>query len=238
MPARQTPIGISIVIPIYNNAQELQQHWHELQAWCASQNTACEIILVDDGSNSATVAQLEQLCAAAKNCKLICHTANRGQQAALLTGFYRAGGKIVICSDADFVVPPGEFSLLVQAVRNGHDFAMGYRKAYRRQTWYRRWGAWSVRWVIRLLYQIALHDFGCGTNALSASLIEKCRHSPIPKDVLKLALLALSANPVELNLLCRSNQQKASSYSFRKLAGLFFRILTFRLRGWRYRGKS
>lgn len=238
MSSHDTPIGISIVIPIYNNVGALHEHWLELQAWCASQNTACEIILVDDGSDFTTVAQIARLIDADKNQHLIRHAVNRGQQAALVTGFKAARGKIALCSDADFVVPPTEFSRLVQAIGSGHDFAMGCRTAYRRQPWYRRWGALCVRVVIRLLYGITLRDFGCGTNAIAAALLEKYQRSTIPKDVLKLALLALSENPIEIDLACRVDRQQTSSYSFAKLAGLFVKILTFRFRARRYWGSS
>lgn len=227
---REDKILCTVLVPVYNNTADLRQNIPALLSWLLRSEMAYEVLLVDDGSDALNAAALRSITAEYEGVRLICHAKNRGQQQALATGFREARGDIVITTDADFVVPASEFSHLVDHLIRGHDLVLGCRAAYRRMNWYRSAGALAVQLLITLLYRFRMRDFGCGTNAVSRTLLGRFQTSGIPADVIKLSMLALSDNPIEVDLDCGGYRQSGSSYSFLRLAGLLLRMVSFRWR--------
>lgn len=231
---REDKILCTVLVPVYNNTADLRRNIPALFSWLHRSGMQYEVLLVDDGSDALNAAALRSIGTEFEGIRLIRHTENLGQQQALATGFREARGDIVITSDADFVVPASEFSHLVAHLFRGHDLVLGCRAAYRRMNWYRSAGALAVRLLITLLYRFRMRDFGCGTNAVSRTLFARFQASGIPADVIKLSMLALSENPIEVDLDCGGYRQSGSSYSFLRLAGLLARMISFRWRARRF----
>jgi glycosyltransferase involved in cell wall biosynthesis len=114
---------ISVVIPVYNEAQTLEEIVRRVQAVSLDK----EIIIVDDASTDGTRERLEDV-GKANNVTILRHERNRGKGAALRTGFARVRGDIVIVQDADLEYDPRDYDTLLEPIVDGRaDVVFGSR---------------------------------------------------------------------------------------------------------------
>lgn len=105
---------LSVVIPVYNEVATVGAVLERVR----NCGIACQVILVDDGSNDGTSG----LLAAWRDqpeVKIIRHDVNRGKGAALRSGFQAAQGDLVLVQDADLEYDPREFRKLLQPILDG-----------------------------------------------------------------------------------------------------------------------
>jgi len=114
---------ISVVIPVYNEAETI----HEIVARVQAVPLDKELIIVDDGSTDGTRDQLQAL-PQYDNVRVILHERNQGKGAALRTGFAAVTGDVVIIQDADLEYHPGEYLRLLAPIEDGRaDVVFGSR---------------------------------------------------------------------------------------------------------------
>ena len=105
---------LSVVIPVYNEAQTLEKVIARVRAT----QLPMELICVDDGSTDGTREVLERL-ESEQEIKAVFHAKNQGKGAALRTGFLQATGDIVVVQDADMEYDPEDLKLLIQPILEG-----------------------------------------------------------------------------------------------------------------------
>jgi glycosyltransferase involved in cell wall biosynthesis len=116
---------ISVVIPVYNEAETIQEVLARVQAVPLDK----EIIVVDDCSTDGTRERLAGL-AKSDNVKVIHHDRNQGKGAALRTGFQAVTGDVVIIQDADLEYDPRDYPRLLEPIEDGRaDVVFGSRFA-------------------------------------------------------------------------------------------------------------
>jgi glycosyltransferase involved in cell wall biosynthesis len=226
MPAQRKP-ELSIVIPVYQNGLQLAETVSELEAYFSAQHFAYEIICIDDCSPSAI-----KFPAATKAARIIRLPENVGQQRAIAVGLNAAAAEIIVTTDADLPILPADFMRLVEVLRADArlDLALGARSDYAPRSCIRALGSRAVSLIIRLLFTFQLHDFGCGTNAVRKTLVERYARSNLPASPIKLGMLTLSSGYTEIALPTRRQMQSRSTYTFWRLAALALGIFWFRLR--------
>jgi polyisoprenyl-phosphate glycosyltransferase len=110
--------GLSIVVPVHNEAASLPRLHAELAAVAraleATHGLACEVIYVDDGSRDDTLAIVHQLPAASLDIQLVSLSRNFGKEAALLAGLDHARRGAVLFMDGDGQHPPALIETLVR----------------------------------------------------------------------------------------------------------------------------
>lgn len=226
MGAQEKP-DLSIIIPAYNNGAELSETIHTLAEYFSVGKQSFEIICVDDASISALDVQprLPWLT-------ILRHDKNLGQQHAVATGFAAARANMIITTDADMPIGPEECLKLVAAIASDPtlELALGVRHAYKRRSMVRAAGSSLVKITLRLLFGLKLRDFGCGTNALKASLVRRFLETEIPHSPLKLAMITLCRGFTEVTLQTRLGPVGRSAYTLRGLINLALLILVFRWR--------
>ncbi len=117
---------VSIVIPCFNEEKTIEAL---VDAVCASELPAREIVLVDDASTDATWEIIQTVLAGRIN-KVLRHERNRGKGAALRTGFAAATGDVVLVQDADLEYDPREYPKLLRPIfENKADVVFGSRFA-------------------------------------------------------------------------------------------------------------
>ena len=117
----------SIVIPIYNEAENLSQLHARLKDSLAGLSMNYEIILVDDGSTDESPAMLHQICQADETIKVVKLSRNFGHHLAVTAGIDSAKGDIVVVMDGDLQHRPEDISALTEKVREGYDVAYAIR---------------------------------------------------------------------------------------------------------------
>ncbi|WP_254304312.1 glycosyltransferase [Candidatus Sodalis sp. SoCistrobi] len=163
--------SVSVVIPIFNEAQNLPALLQRTEAACRQLGLRYEIILVDDGSRDGSTALL---CAAAQapGSRFVAVLLNRnyGQHPAIMAGFSQARGEVVITLDADLQSPPEEIPRMVSIAREGYDI-VGAIRANRRDGWARRLASYALNRLIRRVTGKSTADYGCALRAYRRPIV-------------------------------------------------------------------
>lgn len=115
----------SIVVPAYNEENNLPELYRRLKAVLKAQNEIYEIIFVNDGSTDRSLEILRNLAKADKKIKIVSLSRNFGQQAAVTAGLENSSGEIVTTLDADLQDPPEFLPNFWAKLTEGYDVAYG-----------------------------------------------------------------------------------------------------------------
>lgn len=121
-------IDLSIVIPSYNEEENLKGLTDKLTALLEDINSDYEIILVDDGSIDKSFILMRELNKKNKRIKAIRLSRNFGQQIAILAGIDIAKGKYIVTMDADLQHPPELLPKMLEYINNGYDVVYTIRQ--------------------------------------------------------------------------------------------------------------
>jgi len=168
---------ISIVIPVYNEEENLPVLAEEIRAAMApveASGRPYEVVLVDDGSTDTSPAVMAELARQDGHIRILRQRRNSGQSAALDAGFRHARGEIVVTLDADLQNDPADIPRLLERM-DGFDVVSGVR-AKRRDTWVRRASSKIANGIRNRVTHESVTDVGC---TLRAARIEYLRRIPV-----------------------------------------------------------
>jgi dolichyl-phosphate beta-glucosyltransferase len=172
-PAQQERTSLSLVIPAYNEAPRITQTIDEVISWLTNQPFACELVVVDDGSDDAT-AELAERALAAHGGGQVIRLAHGGKAAAVRAGMLTATGDQIAFSDADLATPLRYLTDLRAALAKGCDVAIGSREGVgaRRvgEPAYRHLMGRVFNGLVRLLLIPGVHDTQCGFKLFRAEV--------------------------------------------------------------------
>ncbi|HXG03911.1 MAG TPA: glycosyltransferase family 2 protein [Candidatus Binatia bacterium] len=168
-------MNISVVIPAYNEAENLRPLYDEVTAVLRRLGRSAEIIVVDDGSTDGTSALLADLCRRDPLLTGIRLSRNFGQTAALAAGIAHARGEIIVTLDGDLQNDPADIPRLVAKIEEGYDLVNGWR-VDRQDTYVtRRLPSRLANWLISFTTNVKLHDYGCTLKAFRGTLAHSLR---------------------------------------------------------------
>jgi glycosyltransferase involved in cell wall biosynthesis len=167
--------SLSLVIPVYNEAENLEELYQELVSAAGKFERPVEIIFVDDGSVDESWPILKAIQKKDGRIKLIQLRKNFGQTAALSAGFDYATGEIIISLDADLQNDPDDIVLLIQKIEEGYDIVSGWRKSRKDKLLTRRLPSAVANWLISRTTQVKLHDYGCTLKAFRHDVIKNVK---------------------------------------------------------------
>lgn len=170
--ADQKQIDLSIVIPVFNEAENLEELYDRLRSALAPIKQSYEIIFVDDGSTDRSFEILRQIAQINLNVKAIRFRRNFGQTAAMSAGFDHAQGNVIIPMDADLQNDPLDIECLLQKLDEGYDVVSGWRADRKDGFILRRLPSIFANRLIARLTGVHLHDFGCTLKAYRREVIE------------------------------------------------------------------
>lgn len=165
-------LDISIVIPVYNEAESLPPLHAELTATLHALGQSYEIITVDDGSRDASVQVLTELAVHDPHLVIVSLRRNFGQTAAFAAGFDQARGAIVITIDADGQNDPADIPLLLDKMAAGYDIVSGWRQDRKEPLFTRKIPSRVANAIITGNTGISLHDSGCSLKAYRYEVIK------------------------------------------------------------------
>src|SRR5664280_3031220 len=113
-------MDVSIVIPVYNEEESIQELTDWIVRVCSSRIISFEIIYIDDGSSDSSWDKIHSIGEKNPAVKGIRFRRNYGKAAALHTGFGKATGDVVITMDSDLQDSPDEIPDLVKTVSYTH----------------------------------------------------------------------------------------------------------------------
>lgn len=159
---------ISVVIPLYNEEQNVQALYEELER--VLQGLNLEYVFVDDGSTDETFSRLKELTRDDPKVTIVRFRRNFGQTAAMAAGFDFARGEVVVTLDGDLQNDPAEIPRMVAKLDEGFDMVAGWRKKRQDNLVYRTIPSRIGNWVISTITKVQLHDYGCTLKVMTADV--------------------------------------------------------------------
>lgn len=161
---QQRTVDISVVVPCYNEEDNIEPLVEELVTNLDKTGRSYEIIYVDDCSTDGSLARLRAMAQQIPTLRILKHKCNLGESAAILSGYEAARGEIVISLDADLQNDPADIPRLLDAL-NEADAVCGVR-AKREDSWVKKLSSRIANGVRRFLLDDNIHDAGCTYRAI------------------------------------------------------------------------
>jgi len=164
------PPRLSIVIPAYNESARIDGALSRVM-WCIEERAwDAEVLVVDDGSTDDTPAIVQKWMRRYPRLHMVRNPGNRGKGYSVRNGLLQASGEIVMFTDADLSSPIEEAELLMAAIDDGADVAIGSRWLDRQkqtihQPLYRRFFGRCFNKVTRWGMGLPFKDTQCGFKA-------------------------------------------------------------------------
>ncbi len=170
------PTDLSVLIPVYNELENVAPLHAELTAVLGARPLSYELIFVDDGSTDGTAARLVDIQDAdPEHVRIASLRRNYGQTAALSAALDLARGDVLVPIDGDRQNDPADIPRLLQRLDQGFDVVSGWRKN-RKDAWLtRKVPSWVANRLVARLSGVALHDFGCTLKAYRRQVLEGVR---------------------------------------------------------------
>jgi glycosyltransferase involved in cell wall biosynthesis len=166
---------VSIVIPVFNEAENVGILHGEIVAAIKSRPEDYEIIFIDDGSDDGSLAALKSIRVLDPRVKIIQFRKNFGQSAAISAGFSLCRGDVVIAMDADLQNDPADIPLLVDKVGEGFDIVNGWRKDRHDKWLTRRVPSFFGNMLISWITGTKLHDYGCTLRGFKRDVVKNLK---------------------------------------------------------------
>jgi glycosyltransferase involved in cell wall biosynthesis len=168
-------MDLSVVVPIYNEVDNIDGLYAELDAVLRSSGLGYELIFVDDGSRDGSFARLEAVRERDARVVVVKLSRNFGQTAALAAGLAQSTGADVVLIDGDRQNDPADIPRLLEKQREGYDLVAGWRLE-RRDPWLsRRVPSRVANWLIGVITGVRLHDYGCTLKVIRGDLARSLR---------------------------------------------------------------
>jgi undecaprenyl-phosphate 4-deoxy-4-formamido-L-arabinose transferase len=217
---------ISVVIPVFNEEKNIPELIKRCLQACRSANLVFELVLVDDGSRDGSaqlIAEATELYPAEVVGVFL--TRNFGQHGAILAGFSRCRGDIVVTLDADLQNPPEMIPVLVKKAHEGYD-VVGTVRLNRRDTGFRKLGSWVINKIVQKTTGVLMHDYGCMLRAYRKDVVKAMLDSRGHSTFIPVLANSFARTTTEIDVPHQERPDGESKYTLWKLINLQFDLLT------------
>src|SRR5713101_3849260 len=177
---------LSVVIPLYNEQENVHPLLEELIGALARLGRSFEILCIDDGSRDGTFAELSRMATEEPRLRVIRFRRNFGQTAAMSAGIEAARGEVIVPMDGDLQNDPADIRLLLDKLDGQlddgaegagarYDVVSGWRKNRQETQLGRKLPSRIANWLISAISGVRLHDFGCSIKAYRREVLQGVR---------------------------------------------------------------
>jgi undecaprenyl-phosphate 4-deoxy-4-formamido-L-arabinose transferase len=217
---------LSVVIPVYNEETGLRHLFDRLYPALDALGKTFEVLFVDDGSQDRSVAILRgQFEKRPDVTRIIILNSNCGQHLAIMAGFERCRGQVVVTLDADLQNPPEEIGKLLEKFEEGYDYVSSIRRM-RQDSLFRRTASRLLNAIRERTTRIRMTDQGCMLRAYSRAIIDAingCREVSLYIPALA---YTFAQRPTEIEVEHEARAAGQSKYSLYRLIRLNFDLMT------------
>jgi len=168
-------VKLSIVIPAYNEEQNIKLLYDELKGVMEKMTCHYELIFIDDGSNDNTLNVLKALQEKDQTLVVVSFRRNFGQTAAMSAGFDYASGDVIVTMDGDLQNDPRDIPRLIEKIEEGFDVVTGWRHDRKDAFINRKLPSIIANNIISWTTGVNLHDYGCTLKAFKKEVIKNIR---------------------------------------------------------------
>ena len=217
-------VQVAVVIPVYNEEENLPALMQRLMPVMQGLGKSFEIIFIDDGSHDNSLEILKNFTQNSP-VRVVELTRNYGQHAAIMAGFSITQADIVITMDADLQNPPEEITNLIKVMEEGNYDVVGTIRKGRKDSFFRILPSKIINMVARKITRVSMRDWGCMLRCYRLPVVQRmiqCREHAtfIP------ALATVFAKRItEIEVAHEERHGGKSNYPLRKLINLQFDLV-------------
>jgi len=216
---------LSIMIPVFNEAESLQQLYSEIVQSCEQQKLDFEIILINDGSTDDSWKIISDLAEKDDRVSGICFRRNFGKAAAITVGMRSAQGDLIMMMDADLQDDPAEIPNFLEKLNSGFDLVNGWKQR-RLDPWHKVYPSKVFNWMIGYLTGLKLHDHNCGFKLFRKDVANEIRIYGEMHRFIAVLAFARGFKITEIPVHHRERQFGYSKYGVRRFLKGFLDLLT------------
>jgi len=221
-------MDLSIVVPVYNEEENLYHLYQELTRVLDPLGLEYEIICADDGSKDRSFEILKELAERDPRVKVIRFRRNYGQTAGFSAGFDYAKGEIVVTIDADLQNDPESIPVLLEKIAEGYDVVSGWRKNRQDPFLTRRLPSMIANALISRTTGVRVHDRGCSLRAHRKEVVKEMRlYGELHRFIPDIAAW-LGARMAEVPVRHRPRQFGKSKYGISRTFRVILDLITVR----------
>jgi len=229
-PAPSGPVatrpGLSVVIPVHNEVENLVTLLDELEGVLSSQHRTHEVIVVDDGSRDGTTQLLRKLATERTDLKAIFFRRNFGQTAAFDAGFRAAAGSMIVTMDGDLQNDPRDIPAMLNRLEEGYDMVAGWRRNRQDALVLRKVPSRMANWLIRKATGTSIHDLGCSLRAYRREVTEELRLYGEMHRFISVLAHNMGASIAEVEVNHRPRRAGVSKYGLRRTVKVVLDLMT------------
>ncbi|PIP47104.1 MAG: hypothetical protein COZ70_11025 [Deltaproteobacteria bacterium CG_4_8_14_3_um_filter_51_11] len=222
-------MDISIVIPVFNEENNLERVYERLLQVFSESPLHCELVFVDDGSTDGSLGVLKRIketCGDAFQIKVVELSRNFGQHPAIIAGFSEAEGRLIATMDADLQIDPTYLLPMIEKIGEQHDMVSGIRIGRSDSFLLRRLPSRVLNLLIGRTVSKRLKDFGCPLNVFKKEIVQSMADYGEMRRFYKALAAMLARSVAEVEVRCEPRQNGRSKYNLISLIDLFFEFVT------------
>ncbi|MGD1151895.1 MAG: glycosyltransferase [Syntrophales bacterium] len=216
---------ISLVIPVYNEEENLHILMERIRPVMQGMGRPHEIIFVDDGSRDSSLSILKGF-ASEPEVKVVELVRNYGQHAAILAGFSVVTGDIIITLDADLQNPPEEIPKLVKEMEAGSYDVVGTIRKGRKDSMFRIITSKIINIIARRITKVRMTDWGCMLRAYRRPVVDRMIACHEHATFIPALATFFGKRVTEIEVAHDERAGGTSNYPLRKLINLQFDLVS------------
>lgn len=173
MATSPNPPVYSIVVPFYNEQENIAPLYVKIIEVMDAIGEPYEIVFVDDGSKDGTFRLLQEIARDDNRVSVVRLRRNFGQTSALKAGFDHSEGEIIISMDGDLQHEPAEIPRFIEKIREGYDIVSGWRVERTDHWLMRQLPSLIANRIMAKLSRVNLHDFGTTFKAYRREILSE-----------------------------------------------------------------
>ena len=217
--------SVSIVVPIYNESENLQLVCNEIHGALGESKWDYNIVFVDDGSTDGSRKILKEL-AENPRVKVVLLRRNFGQTAAMHAGIQLANGDYIVTMDGDLQNDPADIPSMLEKLDDGYDLVFGWRADRQDKFLSRKLPSFLANKLISHVTGFKINDLGCTLKALKSEIAKDLELYGEMHRFIPILASNLGAKSLELKVNHRARQFGESKYGIGRSVRVILDLIT------------
>ena len=208
---------ISIVVPVFNEEDNIEVFYQEVCKYMSPLLYTFEIIFVDDGSSDATPLILERLAQSDERVRGLIMARNYGHQIALTCGLDHADGDAVITMDGDMQHPPEMLPLLLSKWEEGFEVVQTIRVSTAGASWFKTVTSGMFYKLINWMSKVRIQEGGSDFRLLDKAVVQSFRRFKERARFIRGMIGAIGYRQLQIEFTAPKRYAGTSKFSLRKM---------------------
>lgn len=176
---------LSIIIPIYNEQDNINKLYDRLLKVILQINTSTEFIFINDGSKDNSIDLIKSLAEKDQRVKYINFSRNFGHQIAVTAGLDKAIGDRIVIIDADLQDPPELIIDMYNKMDEGYEVVYAKRKARKGESWLKKFTAKMFYRILKSITSVNIPVDTGDFRIMDRKIVDALKHMPEQQKFLR-----------------------------------------------------